>query len=78
MRTELHNKLTATLKLMDELIDTLEKTDSNEVFIFNLDFTKEQREWYRVEVAMMIDHLFQDKEATLESDSLTPRTSVLL
>ncbi len=76
MRTELHNKLTATLQLMDELIDTIEKADTDEVFPFNIDFTKEQREWYRVEVGMMIDELFKDKEATLESNPPTARSTV--
>ena len=77
MRTELHSKLTATLKLMDELIDTVEEADVTYAFPSTLDSIKQQREWFRVDVGQMIDYLFPTEEATLENNPPTTRSSVL-
>ena len=73
MRTQLHNKLTTILKNIDELVDHVTEYDRKDDFVFPLQNIREQREWMRIDLGLMIDTLFVDKVGGSQSEDTTSK-----
>ena len=73
MRKQLHDKLTAVLTGLDEVVDQVLAHPDHDMFACTLDYIQEQREWIRVGLGMVIDAIFVDKVGGTQGEDSTPK-----